>query len=452
MWTDLQVAVRSIARAAGRQREIGVRLALGARRIALVRQFMTESVLLAVTGGLVGLLVAGWAVAGLLSAMGADAAGGIDAGLDGRLVAFDLGLSVLTGLLLGLAPALQMTRPGAIRAIREEGGAVASSAGQARLRRGLVVAQVALSLLLLVAAGLFGRSVFNLMHVDPGYRVDGVMTFEVDPTPEGYPAERVYGFYRDLLDRIGAMPGVESAGAISPSPLSNSDRGANFTIEGCQAADAGEAHLALVMASGGICRTLRIRVREGREFDDQDILGGRKVALVNEAFVRRFGQGRPLIGRRLVQGSGTDVVPDREIVGIVADYKHDGLREPVEPTVFYPYPQDERPSGLTFYVRSSRSGAEVAAGVRRAVRSLDRNLPVFGLKPMRALIDEATTTERLIAVLAAAFGAIATVLAAVGPTVFVTALAGLSLVALGAGTVPARRAAAIDPIRALRHE
>ncbi len=516
------VAGLVIARAAGRQREIALRLALGARRAALVRQFLVESVILAVVGGFVGLLVASWAVDGLLSAMGPDMAEGIEAGLDARLLLFNLGLSVVTGLLLGMAPALQLTRPRAISALKDEGGTVASGTGPARLRRGLVVGQVALSLLLLIAAGLFGRSVVNLMRVDPGFRVSEVTTFEVDPTPEGYPAARVYAFYHDLLDRLRSLPGVESVGATAPAPLTNSDRTANFTIEGYQAPNAEDARASVGMVSAGFFKTLRIPVSQGRELDDQDSLGGRKVAIVNDAFVRKYSQGRPLLGRHLATGSGVDVVADREIVGVVGDYKHDGLRESVKPTVFFPYPQDERPAGLTFYVRSSRSGTEIAAAVRRTVRELDQNLPVFNMKPMSALIDEVTTTERLIAVLAAAFGGLATVLAAVGlygviafivlrrtreigvrmalgappreilrlvmrevgillavglaiglvaaalasrlvasqlfglgaddPMVFLAALAGLSVVALGAGTIPARRAAAIDPIQALRRE
>jgi predicted permease len=454
--------------------------------------------------------------------MGADMAGGIDAGPDARLLAFNLGLSVVTGLLLGMAPALQLTRPRAILALKDEGGTVSYGTGQARLRRGLVVAQVALSLLLLVAAGLFGRSVVNLMRVDPGFRVSGVTTFEVDATPEGYPAPRVYAFYHDLLDRLGTLPGVEAVGATAPAPLTNSDRSANFTIEGYQAPNGEDARGAVGMVSSGFFSTLRIRVSQGRAFDEDDIAGGRKVAMVNEAFVRKYAQGRPLVGRHLATGSGVSTVADREIVGVVGDYKHDGLRESVKPTVFFPYPQDERPTGLTFYVRTSRSGTEIAAAVRKTVRALDQNLPVFNLKPMSALIDEATTTERLIAVLAAAFGVLATVLAAVGlygviayivlrrtreigvrmalgappreilrmvmrevgillavgltiglvaaalasqlvasqlyglgaddPMVFLAALAGLSVVALAAGTIPARRAAAIDPIKALRRE
>jgi predicted permease len=516
------VAGLATARAAGRQKEIAVRLALGARRANLVRQLLVESVLLALAGGLVGLLIVSWTVDGLLAVMGPDMGGTLSSGIDARLFLFNLALSAATGLFFGLVPALQSTRPHVADVLKDQAASVASGTGQARFRRALVVAQVALSFLLLVAAGLFGRSVVNVMRVDPGFRVSQVTMFEVDPTLEGYQPARVYEFYGDLLQRLRTLPGVEAAGAISPAPLTNSNRTANFTIEGYQAKDADDARASVGMVSGGFFKTLRIGIGQGREFDDQDILAGRKVVIVNDAFVREYSQGRPMLGRHLGQGSGVGVVADREIVGVVRDYKHDGLRAQVKPAVYFPFPQDERPSSLTFYVRSARSDADIATTVRKTVRELDRNLPVFGLKPMSALVDEATVTERLIAVLAAAFGLLATVLAAVGlygviayivlrrtreigvrmalgarprevlrlvmrevgillaiglvigmvaalgasrlvasqlfhlgasdPAVFLAALVGLSAVALVAGLIPARRAAAIDPIQALRHE
>jgi predicted permease len=510
------------ARAASRQKEIAVRLALGASRRSLVRQLMVESVLLALAGGFLGLLLVTWTIDGLLSIMGPDMAGALDSGLDSRLVVFTLALSVLTGLLFGLVPALQTTRPGVAGVLKDQASSVTSGTGQSRFRRGLVVAQVALSLLLLVAAGLFGRSVLNLMHVDPGFRASQVTMFAVDPTLQGYPAARVYDLNRDLQQRLRALPAVEAVGAVTPGPLTHSDRSGNFTIEGYQAKDADGARASIGMAGGSYFKTLAVQIREGREFDDQDVQGGRKVAVVNDAFVRKYGQDRSMVGRHLAPGSGEKVVVDREIIGIVRDFKHDGLREAVKPTVFFPYPQDDRPSRLTFYVRSARPTTEIAAAIRKTVRELDQNLPVFDLRPMSECIDEATTTERLIAVLAVAFGLLATVLAAIGlygviafivvrrtpeigvrmalgarpsevlrlvmrevglllvlgallglvaafgasrfvesqlfglsgrdPLVFVAALAGLALVALGAGIVPARRAAAIDPVRALRQE
>jgi len=516
------VAGLVVARAAGRRKEIAVRLALGAGRGSLVRQFMVESVTLGVAGGLVGLLVASWTIDGLLSVMGPDMAGAVANTFDARLLLFNLGLSVVTGLLLGLAPALQMTRPQVAGALKDESGTVVSGTSQARLRRALVVAQVALSLLLLVAAGLFGRSVVNLLRVDPGYRVDHVTTFAVDPTLEGYPPPRVYSFYRDLLQRLRSLPAVEAAGATAPGPLTNSNRTSNFTIEGYQAKDADDARASVGFASDGFFKTLRVRVAQGRELDEQEILGGRNVAMVNEAFVRRYSGGRSMLGRHLARGSGQTASAAYEIVGVVGDFKQDSLRDPVKPMVFFPYPQDERPTSLTFYVRSSRADMDTAAAVRRTVRELDQNLPVFDVRPMSALIDGVTTTERLIAVLAAAFGLLATALAAVGlygviayivlrrtqeigirmalgarprevlrlvmrevgilltiglaiglgaafaagrlvasqlfglgasdPLAFLTALGVLTVVALGAGTIPARRAAAIDPIQALRRE
>jgi len=265
-----------------------------------------------------------------------------------------------------------------------------------------------------VAAGLFGRSVANLMRVDPGFRASQVMTFAVDPTLQGYPAARVYDFYRELQQRLRSLPGVEAVGAVNPGPLTNSDRSGNFTIEGYQAKDADDARASVAMAGSDYFKALRIPVSQGRELDDQDVQGGRKVAIVNEAFVRKYSQGRSMLGRHLAWGAGDGVVADHEIVGIVRDFKHGDLREQVKPTVFFPYPQNERPQSLTFYIRSARSESELAAAVRRVVRELDQNLPVFDVQRMSAFIDAATTTERLIAILAAAFGVLATLLAAVG--------------------------------------
>ncbi len=510
------------ARAASRQKEMAVRLALGASRRSLVRQFLAESVILALAGGLLGLLLVTWTIDGLLSIMGPDMAGALNSGIDGRLLGFTLAISAAAGLLFGLVPALQSTRPAVAAVLKDQAATVASGTGQARFRRGLVVAQVALSLLLLVAAGLFGRSVVNLMRVDPGFRASQVTTFAVDPTLQGYDASRVYTFYGELQRRLQAMPAVQAVGAVSPGPLTNSNRSGNFTIEGYQAQDAADARAAIGMASSTYFKALGVPVREGREFADRDVQGGRKVAVVNEAFVRKYGQGRPMLGRHVAPGAGDKIAADREIVGIVGDFKHDGLREDAKPTVFFPYPQDDRPNQLSFYVRSARPTTEIAAAIRRVVRELDSNVPVFDLEPMSARLDEATTTERLMAVLGVAFGVLATVLAAIGlygviafivvrrtpeigvrmalgarpaevlwlvmrevglllsagagiglvaalaagrfvesqlfglggrdPLVFLAALAGLAVVGLAAGIAPARRAASLDPVRALRQE
>jgi predicted permease len=402
------------ARAASRQKEIAVRLALGASRASLVRQLLVESVLLSLVGGFLGLLLVSWTIDGLLSIMGPEMADTLNTGLDARLVLFTLALSVATGVLFGLVPALQSTRPAVAGVLKDQASSVASGTGQARFRRGLVVAQVALSLLLLVAAGLFGRSVLNLMSVDTGFQANGVTMFTVDPTLQGYPAARTYDFYAELQRRLRTLSAVTAVGAVNPGPLTNSDRGGNFTIEGYRPKDGEDARAAVVMASSSYFAAIGARVVEGRELVDQDVQGSRKVAVVNEAFVRKYAQGRPLVGRHVAPGSAEKLVADREIVGVVRDFKHDGLREPVKPTVFFPYPLDDRPARLTFYLRSTRPTAEVAAAIRETVRGLDQNLPVFDLKAMRDCVDEAATTERLIAVLAVAFGVLATVLAAIG--------------------------------------
>jgi predicted permease len=511
------------ARATGRRREIAVRLAMGVGRLRLVRQLLVECVVLALAGGLLGLVVAQWTIRGLLRFMAGD---GLDdvlsAAIDARIFQFNLVLSLLTGLLFGLVPALQATRVQVAATLKDQSAGAGSGTGQARFRRVLVVAQVALSLLLLVGSGLFTRSVANLLRVDTGFRADDVLTFAVDPTLKGYPAPRVYELYNELHRRLEALPGVVAVSAASPGPLTHSNRGVSLSVEGYQAAENEDMGTAMHAVGPRYFRALLVSVVEGRDFSERDLSGSQKVAVVNAAFARKYGAGGSLLGRHLAFAGGNRVVLDREIVGVVRDFKHSDLREEVPPSAFFPYTQDERPSELTFYVRGGRSIAELGSAIRRVVHDIDSDLPVFEMKPMQRYVDEATSRERLIAMLATAFGLLATALAAIGlygviafsvarrtreigvrmalgavprhvvvlvlsevavmagvgvaiglaaalastrlvaaqlfgitardPVVFVGAAAGLSIVALAAGLIPARRAAAIDPLRALRYE
>ena len=403
------------ARASGRRKEIAVRLALGARRVDLIRQLLVESVLLALAGGSVGLLVVGWTLDGLLSVMGPDVEGVLDSSLDLRMLAFTLGLSVVTGVVFGLVPALQATRPQVAGALKDHAATVASGTGQVRFRRGLVVAQVALSLLLLVAAGLFGRSVSNLMRVDPGFKTDGVLMFAVNPNLQGYTAARVYDFYAELQRRLATLPGVASVGATSEGPLTNSDSSGNYTVEGYQVRENDDVRASTSVISSRYFDAIGVPIVQGRDMTDRDIREERKVVLVNEAFAKKYGGGRSIIGRHLAHGAGDKVVVDREIVGVVRDFKHDGLRDAVKPAVFDAYNQGERPSPLTFYVRSSAGDrATLGPAIRKVVSELDQNLPVSDMQPVSECIAQVTTSERLIALLASAFGLLATVLAAVG--------------------------------------
>jgi predicted permease len=517
------VAGLLIARAAGRRKEVAIRLALGAGQRGIVRQLLVESLVLGLAGGVAGLLVARWTNLGLLRLLAeGESEGWLSASIDLRVLGFNLLLSVATGILFGLAPALQSMRAEVASALKDQSAGVRTGAGGARFRRVLVGAQVAFSLLLLVGAGLFARSVYNLMRVDPGFRSASVLTFAIDPTLAGYPSARTAAFYRELQQRLEALPGVEAAGAANPGPLTHSGRGGSITVEGYQAKGDEEVGASQHAVSAGYFRALGVTVVAGREFADRDLAGSQKLAVVNEAFVKRYFRDRNPLGRRLACMAGNKVVPDREIVGVVRDFKHGNLREQVRETVFFPYTQDERPNPLTFYVRAQRGESQLASDIRRMVHEMDANLPVFAVKSMRIQVQESILTDRLIAILSSAFGVLATVLAAVGlygviaytvarrtaeigirmalgalprsvlglvmreagalvlagiaiglpaalaasrlvesqlfgikandPLVLALATLGLCAIGLLAGLIPARRAAAIDPIRALRYE
>ncbi|MBI3665333.1 MAG: ABC transporter permease [Acidobacteria bacterium] len=408
------VANLLLARAVGRQRETAIRLALGAGRATIVRQLLVESLVVALAGGLVGLLVAGWTTGALLGFLPAGEAGHwLSSQLDLRVLAFTLLLSVATGLLFGLAPAIQATRADVAPALKGQPGSFASASGPARLRRTLVVAQIALSLILVVGSGLFARSLYNLRHVNPGFRAEQLMTFAVDPRLNGYDAAHGYVFYRELQERLAALPGVRAAGAANPGPLTNNDRGGNLTVEGYQPKEGEEPDSKLSGVGPGYFQALGMPVLVGREFTERD-LAGPKVVVVNEAFAKQyFGAQNPL-GRRLAFGSANRITLDREIVGVVGNHKHDNLREAARRFVFFPYTQDERLDRLSFYVRAERSASELGPEIRRIVREMDANLPVFDMKSMQVRVEESIYADRLIAVLAGAFGLLATLLAAMG--------------------------------------
>jgi len=409
------VANLLLARATSRRREMAIRLALGAGRRSLVRQLLIESLVIALGGGLVGLLVSVWTTSALLRILPADATGGwIAATLDVRLLVFTLALSVFTGLLFGLAPALQASRAEVASTLREQQAALASAGSGARFRRILVVAQLALSLLLLVGAGLFARSLFNLLHVDPGFRTERLLTFAIDPALNGYTKERGFALFHDLQERIARLPGVVAAGAANPGPLTHSNRGSNITVEGYRAREDEDMDVSRHAVSPGYFRALGTPVVRGREITERDLASPDKVVVVNEAFVRRyFGDGNPL-GHHMMFGASNTRLPDREIVGVVRDFKHNSLRETPQPAVYSTYTNEESLGRMEFYVRGDRDTAALGAQVRRLVQQMDASLPVFDMQPVEIQVAESVEIDRLIAILSCAFGVLATLLAAIG--------------------------------------
>jgi predicted permease len=409
------VANLLMARAASRRREMAIRLALGAARRSLLRQLLIESLVIALAGGLLGLLVSVWTTSALLRILPVDASGGwIAATLDVRLLVFTLALSTFTGLLFGLAPALQASRAEVASTLRQQSAALESAGGGARVRRVLVVGQLSLSLLLLVGAGLFARSLFNLLHVDPGFRTERLLTFAIDPSLNGYTNERGFALFHDLQERLARLPGVEAVGAANPGPLTNDNRGSNVTVEGYQAREDENMDVSRHAVGPGYFRALGTPVARGREVTEHDLNSPDKVVVVNEAFVRRyFGDGNPL-GRHMMFGASNTRLPDREIVGVVRDFKHGSLRETPKPSVYSTYTNDESLGRMEFYVRGDRDTATIGAQVRRLVQQMDAGLPVFHMQPVEIQVAESIEIDRLIAILSCAFGLLATLLAAIG--------------------------------------
>jgi predicted permease len=409
------VANLLLARAASRRREMAIRLALGAGRGSLLRQLLVESMLIALAGGLLGLLVSVWTTSALLHILPADATGGwIAAALDLRTLAFTLALATFTGLLFGLAPALQAGRAEVASTLREQRASLAAAGGGARIRRVLVVAQLALSLLLLVGAGLFARSLFNLQRVDPGFRTERLLTFAIDPSLNGYTKERGFALFHDLQERLVRLPGVAAAGAASPGPLTHSNRGSNITVEGYQAREDENMDVSRHSVAPGYFRALGSPLVRGREITERDLASPDKVVVVNEAFARRYFGGANPLGRHMMFGASNTRLPDREIVGVVHDFKHGSLRETPKPAVYSTYTNEETLGRMEFYVRGDRDTATLGAQIRRLVQQMDAGLPVFDMQPVEIQVAESIDVDRLIAILSCAFGVLATVLAGIG--------------------------------------
>ncbi len=408
------VANLLIARAFARQREISIRLSLGASRGRLVRQLLVESTVLSLAGGAAGVALAFAMTRGLLALVPME--GNpllIRPEPDGRILLFTLGVTVLTGLVFGLIPALRASRPDLWTSLKDTVGSIAGSAGGSLfLRKGLIAAQVALSFLLLFGAGLFVRSLQNLKTTDTGFReMSNLVTFQLSPALIGYDAPRVMNFYQRLLGNIRALPGVKSAAWATVPLLHGWEWDSTTSVEGHQSKDGEDMQAFMNSISPGYFQTMGIPVLEGRDFDARDIKENSKVAIVNRNFARHFFGQKSAVGRHLGSGSGPDTKLDITIVGVAADSLYEGPREGVRRQVFVP---NWGNNSAAFYVRTSLGSTSAYGALRSEVKKLDASLPVYELKTLEAQLDEILLTERLIALLSAGFGFLATVLAAIG--------------------------------------
>jgi predicted permease len=401
------------ARAAARQREVAIRLAMGASRARMIRQLLTESTLLSVAGGVAGILLAVVMARGLLAFLPAGLVGySIAASPDGRMLGFTCALALVTGIGFGLAPALQSTKPDIAPTLKAQAGNVAGGAGVG-LRKILVAAQVTLSLLLLIGAGMFARSLANLRQLNPGFQTGNLIEFNIAPAATGYDIPRSRAFFRRTRERLLAIPGVRDVGYANVAVLSGNEWDNGITIEGYQAKVGEDMDPHFNSASPGYDKALGLHVLAGRWFTDRDLADAPRVAVVNESLARHYFGNNPAVGRRLGLGTDPGTPIDTEIIGVVNDTRYEGLRDDI-PRLVYVAAQQAPQGSQWFYVRTERDPESTMSAVRAALRELEPNLPVTYFKTLERQLEESLVTERMIATLSTGFGALATLLAVIG--------------------------------------
>jgi predicted permease len=511
-----------LARSAARAGEMAVRLSLGASRAQLVAQLLLESCLLAAMGGAAGLLVARWTLDLFASLLPEDLMKSMDTSIDMTVVLFSGALAIGTGVLFGLFPALHSTRPDLVSTLKGQAGQPSGARAAARFRSSLATAQIALSMALLVLAGLFTKSLINVSRVDLGVKIDNVITFGVSPELNGYTPERSKQLFVSLEDQLRALPGANGVTASTIPLLGGDNWGNSVSVQGFQQGPDVSNNSSVNLVGPGYFQTLGVPLVSGREFTSADADESPKVVIVNEAFAKKFGLGRDAVGKRMAADSSPGAKLDHEIIGLAKNAKYSEVKGEVPPVYFFPYRQDQKLGSITFYVRTSLDPKLFLANIPKVVAKLDANLPVEGLRTMPQQIRENVFLDRMISVLSAGFSILATLLAAVGlygvlaytvsqrtreiglrmalgadaarvrgmilrqvavmtliggmvglaaavaigrfagsllyklqgydPFVLAGSAIALTLVALGAGFIPAMRASQIEPMTALRYE
>jgi predicted permease len=403
-----------LARAANRAGEMAVRLSVGASRARLIGQLLTESLLLAIMGGTAGILVSRWTLDLLASVLPPEASDGLSFAIDLRMLAFALALSITTGVLFGLFPALHSTKPDLATTLKGESGRGAGSRSASRFRLALATSQIALSMTLLICAGLFTKSLMNVSRIDLGIRTEKLVTFGVSPVLNGYAPQQSRAFFERVEDSLAATPGVTSAAASMVPLVSGNSWGNSLTVQGFQSGPDTDTHSRFNVIGPGFFHTVGMPLLAGRDFTRADALGRQKVAIVNEAFVKKFNLGREAIGKYMGDGVGNETKLDTLIVGVAKDAKYAGVKDPVPPTYWTPYRQDEHIGFIRFYVRTTLNEDELMRTIPAVIKRLDASLPVEDLRTMDMQVKENLFLDRMISTLSAGFAVLATLLAAVG--------------------------------------
>jgi predicted permease len=423
------VAGLQVARAASRQKEIAVRLALGAGRLRVVRQLVVESMLLAGLGGAAGLALSVFGSRFLLTFLPqGDQQLTISATPDWRVLGFTLAIAVAAGVLFGLLPALQATKPSLAPVLKDQAGSVTGGGGAVRLRKLLVVTQVTLSLLLLIGAGLFIRTLRELRTLKPGFSTENLVAFAVDPSLNGYNVERCKLFYRQLLDALETTAGVKSVGLASVPILFGWEWDSTITVEGYEAQPGENMNPFFNSISPGYFETLGIPVLTGRDFRDTDRetlvhsvdqeTGKEqrvpKAVIVNRMLAEHYFGDRGALGQHVGFGGDPGTKTDMEIIGVIGDAKYMNMRDEVPRQMFVPFLASDFVSGMHGYVRTEMPPEQVFALIRQEIRKLDADLPVYNLRTFETQVDRSLATERAVASLSTVFGLLATLLAVIG--------------------------------------
>jgi putative ABC transport system permease protein len=407
----VNVASLLLVRAATRVREFSVRYALGASGAHIVRQLLVEGLLLGLLGAGLGVALAPRALHLLIHWMTGRSPDEpvFSPTLDWRVLVFAMGATLAAGLIFSLAPAAQFWNPRLAQALRQTGGGVNSSM---KFRRSCVALQIGFSLVLMIGAGLFVRTIQNLRSVDAGFPTERLLEFDLAPEMAGYGPTVVAPLEQRVLDAIATLPGVKAVGATNDPDLANDDRGGDVVVSGYTPKPDEELDVELPWVSTGYLETLGAPLMAGRYFTAADTATATQVAIVNESFARRyFPSMSAALGRHV---SRPKRAMDAVIVGVVRDTKHENVRTPAQPTCFIPFAQADKPTGLRFYVRTWQQPEAAANSVRSAIKNLDPKLVVGHLSTMTEEIDESILAERTIALLATAFGVLATMLAGIG--------------------------------------
>jgi predicted permease len=419
------VASLLIARASARQKEIAVRLSLGASRARIVGQLLAESVLLAALGGVLGLALAAWTtrvLVGFLPTTGVPHL--ITGSIDTRVLLFNLGLSLVTGVVFGLVPAIRSTRPDLAPTLKDQVGGVVSG-GAVGLRKGLVVAQVTISIVLLIGAGVFIRSLRNLRMLDLGLRTDNLVAFNVAPSLSGYSTVRTKQFHKQLADRVGGMPGISSIAFAQMPLLEGSEWDNSIWIEGYEPKPGEDMNPFCNAVSPGYFKTMGIPLVAGRDFDERDAMYNEpgpdydgtpayRVAIVSEQYAKHYFGDRSPLGRHIGFGTNPGTKTPIEIIGVVKDSKYTAVREELPRQVYFAFMENTFPATAVMYARTAERPESAFGSIRQVMQQLDSNIPMYNARTLESQVDRSLLNDRLIATLSSAFGVLATLLAVIG--------------------------------------